>query len=316
MFEKLKSIIREVFDLSMDTAQPDVIYERVIGGTRVKGTNAVLLILSIFIASAGLNSNSVAVIIGAMLISPLMGGITAAGYGAGTNNYKMTRNALVKVAFQVVVAIIISTLYFRFSLITTTIPTEQLLARSEPTLTDVLIAVCGGLAGILALTREDSGTVVIPGVAIATAIMPPLCTVGYGLATAQWHVSLMAFYLFFINAFCIGGSATIMVRLLKLPTVKGLTPEQHRKVTRNFIILAIIIFIPAAIMSFSVYMEHVEEGNANTMYSANDSSSIKMDTGNGIQKSIDEKSHIKVLNYFSNSFISYEYNNLISASLV
>lgn len=173
-----------------------------------------ILMLAILIASIGLNMNSTAVIIGAMLISPLMGGITAIGYGIATNDLTLSKGAAIRLGIQVVICLITSTIYFTISPITTA--SSELLARTTPTAWDVLIALFGGLAGIIGQTRKEKSNV-IPGVAIATALMPPLCTAGYGLARHRLDYFGGALYLFFINSFFICLAAIVVLKLLRLP---------------------------------------------------------------------------------------------------
>lgn len=167
----VRQAIRSAFSLEEGSASPEEIRQSILSGAHVKGTNLCILVLAILIASIGLNMNSTAVIIGAMLISPLMGGIMAVGYGFALGDLRLSRRAFIGLLFQVIVCIVASTLYFSLSPISTA--HSELLARTMPTVWDVLIAVCGGLAGIIGVTRKEK-TNVIPGVAIATALMPPL----------------------------------------------------------------------------------------------------------------------------------------------
>ena len=162
--------LRNMFSLRWDMADPDEIHNTIISGAKLQGTNMCILMLAILIASIGLNMNSTAVIIGAMLISPLMGGITAIGYGIATNDLTLSKGAAIRLGIQVVICLITSTIYFTISPITTA--SSELLARTTPTAWDVLIALFGGLAGIIGQTRKEKSNV-IPGVAIATAPMPP-----------------------------------------------------------------------------------------------------------------------------------------------
>lgn len=196
----VKEILKDAFSLESDTANYEEIRTRLVEGGQVTGTNMCVLMLAIFIASIGLNMNSTAVIIGAMLISPLMGSIQAAAYGTATADLRLFRKSVIGLMFQVMVCLITSTLYFLISPISTT--TSELLARTQPTIWDVLIALFGGIAGIIGITRKEKSNV-IPGVAIATALMPPLCTCGYGIATGQWRFLLGAGYLFLVNSYFI-----------------------------------------------------------------------------------------------------------------
>jgi uncharacterized hydrophobic protein (TIGR00271 family) len=201
-----------------------------------KGTNLWILVFAIVVASVGLNMNSTAVIIGAMLISPLMGPINGIGYSIATYDFKLFRKALKNFSFAVITGLTASGVYFFLSPVSTA--HSELLARTSPTIYDVLIALFGGLAGILATTSRQKGNV-IPGVAIATALMPPLCTAGYGLATLQYDFFFGALYLFTINAVFIGISAVVMSRLLKFPLRTIVEPVQRKRI--NSIISAVII---------------------------------------------------------------------------
>lgn len=179
---KTIDILKDAFSLENDTADQNEIRTRLIAGGQVTGSNLGILMLAILIASIGLNMNSTAVIIGAMLISPLMGSIQAAAYAIASADLKLFRKSALGLFFQISISLLTSTLYFKVSPISTA--TSELLARIQPTIWDVLIALCGGLAGIIRITRTEKSNV-IPGVAIATALMPPLCTCGYGIATTQ-----------------------------------------------------------------------------------------------------------------------------------
>lgn len=176
--------INKYFDIHFERADDATIAKRLIGGAKIKGPALVTLILSIFIASIGLNMNSTAVVIGAMLISPLMGPILATGFGFATLNFTVVKSGILRLSLQVTIAVLASALYFYISPVQAA--TSELLARTEPNIFDVFIAIFGGLAGIIGQTRKTLDNV-IPGVAIATALMPPLCTAGYGLANGNWQ---------------------------------------------------------------------------------------------------------------------------------
>ena len=257
-------MFREAFDLHWDNAPYDEIRKNIILGSRVKGTNMCILILAIFIASIGLNMNSTAVIIGAMLISPLMGGIMAIGYGIATVDLKLVRNASLGLFFQVIICIITSTIYFSISPISTAC--SELLARTKPSIWDVLIAICGGLAGIIGVTRKEKGNV-IPGVAIATALMPPLCTAGYGLATQQITFFTGAMYLFFINGFFICLSTVVVIKIMKVPCKVYVNEKIRKKITRLTIIIALVITIPSVIWAYQLVRDTVFDNNVNNFLS-------------------------------------------------
>src|SRR5690606_31651666 len=193
------------FDITSEQEEFDTIHATVDKGIQFRGTNLWILTFAIIIATVGLNVNSPAVIIGAMLISALMGPILGMGYSLAVYDFTLFRRAMVNFGFAVLVSLIASTAYF---LITPRGEAHsELLARTQPNIYDVIIALVGGLAGIVAVSSKNKGNV-ITGVAIATALMPPLCTAGYGLATGRWNFFLGAFYLFTINSVFIA-AATI-----------------------------------------------------------------------------------------------------------
>ena len=197
--QRLQNFIEEVtkyFDLESELDNLDKIHENIVKDIAIKGTNLWILMFAIIVASVGLNMNSTAVIIGAMLISPLMGPINGMGYSIATYDFALLRLSVKNFSFAVIASLIASTTYFALSPISTAY--SELLARTSPSIYDVLIALFGGTAGIIAITSKQKGNV-IPGVAIATALMPPLCTAGYGLATGQLDFFFGALYLFTIN---------------------------------------------------------------------------------------------------------------------
>lgn len=217
-----------------------------------KGHSVWILIASIFIASIGLNTNSTAVIIGAMLISPLMGPILGIGFSVGTNDWFTLKRSLKYFSVAVGVSVLTSTIYF---LITPLKDAQsELLARTSPTLLDVFIAIFGGVTGIVAGSRKEK-TNVIPGVAIATALMPPLCTAGYGIATGHLDYFLGAFYLFFINSFFISLATLVIVRYLKFPQMNFVHPERERKIKMYMGIFIILVILPSAKIFWDVIVE-------------------------------------------------------------
>lgn len=214
-----------------------------------KGTNLWILVFAIVIASVGLNMNSTAVIIGAMLISPLMGPINGIGYSIATYDFKLLRKALRNFAFAVVTGLLASSGYFLLSPVSTA--HSELLARTSPTIYDVLIALFGGLAGILASSSKLKGNV-IPGVAIATALMPPLCTAGYGLATLQMDFFFGAMYLFTINAVFIGISAVAMSQMLKFPISTIVEPGRRKRINSWITVVILITIIPSIYFGYKM----------------------------------------------------------------
>lgn len=179
---RVKHIMRERFSLHDDKAEDTEIEARIRDGVELRGATPWVLIFAIFVASVGLNVNSTAVIIGAMLISPLMGPIMGAGLGVAVYDFDLVKRSLTNLGIATFISLVVSALYFSLTPLQQT--QSELLARTSPTIWDVLIALFGGLAGIVGITRQEKSNV-IPGVAIATALMPPVCTAGFGIATGQ-----------------------------------------------------------------------------------------------------------------------------------
>ena len=243
--EPLKSTVKKWFSITEDVASNEEIRDRLLSGGRITGTNMCVMVCAIIIASVGLNTDSVAVIIGAMLISPLMGSILAMAYGTVANDSYLVKKHLAGFGFQIAASVLTATIYFVLSPMKEATP--QLIARTNPTLYDVLIATAGGLAGIIGQTREDKANNIIPGVAIATALMPPLCTCGYSIANGQWRMLLGALYLFTINAYFIFGSSALVLSLLGTPKVREMTEAEwkrkKRRMIRNTILIPAVISI-------------------------------------------------------------------------
>jgi uncharacterized hydrophobic protein (TIGR00271 family) len=214
-----------------------------------KGTNLWILVFAIIIASVGLNMNSTAVIIGAMLISPLMGPINGLGYSIATYNMPLFRSALKNFGFAVGAGLVASTGYFALSPVATA--HSELLARTSPTIYDVLIALFGGLAGIVAISSRFKGNV-IPGVAIATALMPPLCTAGYGLATAQFQFFFGALYLFTINTVFIALAAVFVSQLLKFPITSIVQDGEKKRINQWISFVIFITIIPSIYFGYGL----------------------------------------------------------------
>ena len=241
--------------------------ERIKNGIWFRGPNVWILAFSIVIASVGLNVNSTAVIIGAMLISPLMGPIVGTGLALGTNDTDLLKLSAKNLLIMVVIALIASTLFFILSPLSLVNPTE-LEARTSPTIYDVLIALFGGLAGIFESSRKERGTV-LSGVAIATALMPPLCTAGYGLAHLNFHFFFGAMYLFIINGVFITLATYLMVKYLRFKTVSGVSADVARK-RRNLIsaILAIVL-IPSIYSAVNLVMDNNFQRNVESFVDEN-----------------------------------------------
>ncbi len=217
-----------------------------------RGANLWILACAIIIASVGLNVNSPAVIIGAMLISPLMGPIVGAGFALAIFDFALLRKSLANLFIATVVSLLVSTLYF---LITPFKDVQsELLARTAPNIYDILIAFFGGVVGVIAVTRVEKGNP-IPGVAIATALMPPLCTAGYGLATGQFGYFAGAFYLFSINCVFIGIATFLIIKYLKYPPKKQVDARQQRIVRNTIWVLVIIMLVPSSYLAYNLYRE-------------------------------------------------------------
>jgi uncharacterized hydrophobic protein (TIGR00271 family) len=241
--ESIKEKLKRMFSLSEDSASNEEIRSRLLDGGKVTGTNMCVLVCAMIIASVGLNMSSTAVIIGAMLISPLMGSILASAFASVSADYPLLRKHLAGFGVQIAISVTAAMIYFLLSPVKA--PTAELIARTSPTFYDVLIAFFGGLAGIIGQTRQDKANTVIPGVAIATALMPPLCTCGYSIANGRWDMLLGAGYLFIINTYFIFMSAGIILSVLKIPKMKELTPKQWKARRFRMIVNTIIIALPS-----------------------------------------------------------------------
>ena len=245
---ELREFMKGRFSLDEDKAQRDEVVASVSKGVEFRGVNLWVLIFATMIASLGLNVNSAAVIIGAMLISPIMGPIMGVGLALGINDFELLKKSLRNLALMFIVAIITSTVYFFISPLSSN--SSELLARTVPTTYDVLIALFGGLAGIVAQTRQDRTSTVIPGVAIATALIPPLCTAGFGLATGQFRFFIGAFYLFFINSVFIALATYAMVRFLQYEKKVFIDKVRERTVKRLMMVITLVTFIPSVVIGF------------------------------------------------------------------
>lgn len=242
----LKAYLRQYFDMSENREKEEDVVDEIASGVTFKGANLWILICAVFIASLGLNINSTAVIIGAMLISPLMGPILGMGLAVGIDDLPLLRRAVKNYMVATIIGIITATVYFFLT------PFQgvqsELLARTEPTIYDVLIAFFGGAAGIVAASIKDKGNV-IPGVAIATALMPPLCTAGYGIATGNLAFFAGASLLYFINTVFIAVATTFGVFLLRFRRKHFVDPQRCKFVHRMILAIAILTMIPAGYMT-------------------------------------------------------------------
>lgn len=258
--EAVKGYFHKLLDIRGDMMSYKELDQMMAENTVIHGSNMWILMLAILIASIGLNVNSTAVIIGAMLISPLMSGILTMGYSLAIRDLNMLKRAMGRFGTQVLISLITSTLYFLITPLD--IATDEMIARTSPTIWDVLIALFGGLAGMIGNTRQKKGNV-IPGVAIATALMPPLCTAGYGLATLQMKFLLGAFYLFLINTLFIMLSSAFVTVLLRVPVHHSVNAKQQKRINHIVALITTITIIPSFLIGTITVHRTVIEQNVN-----------------------------------------------------
>ncbi len=259
LVKNISKYLKELFNLQADKADDVDTIEDISRNVTFKGTNLWILIFAIFICSIGLNVNSTAVIIGAMLISPLMGPILGLGLGLGIYDVSLIKKSLLNIGIATAISVLASMLYFLISPLHDA--QSELLARTNPTIWDVLIALFGGLAGIVAGSRREKSNA-IPGVAIATALMPPLCTAGYGLAIGNMYYFIGAIYLYFINSVFIMVATMLMVRFLKFPKSKFINEVVEKRVKTFIGLFSILIIIPSIYLGYNVVQKSIFERNA------------------------------------------------------
>ncbi|MBR1792597.1 MAG: DUF389 domain-containing protein [Bacteroidales bacterium] len=265
LFHHFSATLQSIATLQ-DHVDVDAAAESIKNNVYFRGPNVYILFFAILIASLGLNVNSIPVIIGAMLVSPLMGPIVGFGLALGTNDTALLRDSLRHLGIMVAISIVTATLYFIFSPLRLENPTE-LLARTNPTIYDVLIALFGGFAGIFETSRREKGTV-LAGVAIATALMPPLCTIGYGLAYLNFRYALGALYLFFINSVFIGLATFLGVKYLRFPVKTYRNSSSQRNMHYTIVLGLIVIIIPSIISAISVIRQNNFERSVDSFVSA------------------------------------------------
>lgn len=263
----IKSFLRSILSMT-DYIDVDAAYQSVRNNVPFRGPTVYILFIAIIIASIGLNVNSIPVIIGAMLISPLMSPIIGFGLGLGTNDRQLVLSSLKNLGIMVAISLLASTLYFLLTPLEIDNPTE-LLARTKPTIYDVMIALFGGLAGVLEISRKEKGTV-LSGVAIATALMPPLCTVGYGIANLNWQNAVGALYLFFINSVFIALAAYITAQYLRFPKVQDTNGKHGQRVIMTSV-LVLILIVPSVFTAYNVIRENNFSKNATRFIKKNQS---------------------------------------------
>ena len=235
------------FNVRSEMEDYNFIHEEIENGVVFKGTNLWILIFAIVVASIGLKMNSTAVIIGAMLISPLMGPINGMGYSLATYDFFLFRKAIKNFSFAVGASLLTSTLYFAVTPVSTA--HSELLARTSPTIYDVLIALFGGLAGIIAMSTKRKGNV-IPGVAIATALMPPICTAGYGLATLQFNFFFGALYLFTIYTVFLAVASLFVCQFLRFPIRTDIGTERKKRINQYISLILTITIVPSVYFGY------------------------------------------------------------------
>ena len=247
-WEYIKAYFIDVIDLEKGVDKQGTI-EEIRTKKSMGGANAWMLMCSIVIASIGLSQNSQAVIIGAMLISPLMAPILGIGLSVGINDMSTLRVSLIHFGAAIFIAILTSTVYFYIF----DIPeiTSEIQSRTNPTFLDIFVAIFGGVAGIISIARKDI-SVTLPGVAIATALMPPLCVTGYGLATANWEIASKSFYLFFLNTFFVTFATYVIVRFLRFPYTQYLVKTLRRRNKILIVAFSLILIIPSIWIFFGV----------------------------------------------------------------
>tara|TARA_R110002049_G_scaffold206269_1_gene376803 strand:- start:48454 stop:49923 length:1470 start_codon:yes stop_codon:yes gene_type:complete len=296
LFTSIKKFLRDLLDFRDDTDR-DATIQAIKGDISFKGATAWILVCSIFVASIGLNANSTAVVIGAMLISPLMGPILGVGLSIAINDIDTLKKSLINLAIMIILSLLTAFLFFW--LFPLSEDTSELLGRVKPDIRDVLIAFFGGLALIIARTKRGTIASVIFGVAIATALMPPLCTAGYGLAKGNVEYFLGAMYLFVINTIFIAMATFIVLKVLRFPMLKYVNSKRRLFVSRMATLLAVVVMVPAVWTFLNVlkesnfdkdaknfvnnefaYLPHAEylKKNANYKYSGDGNSLIEINT--------------------------------------
>lgn len=250
----LKPLVRRLLSLKADKAPEEETIASIKAGIDFRGANLWILIFAVFVASLGLNTNSAAVIIGAMLISPLMGPIVGMGLGVGIYDFELLKRAFRSFVTATIFSVLTATFYFAITHINEA--QSELLARTSPTIYDVLIAIFGGMAGIVALcSTGQRGGNVIPGVAIATAIMPPLCTTGFGLATGNWSYAAGAFYLYLINSIFIALATFIGVNIMDFKKKVFMDKQREKRVKHIIITIAVLTMLPSTLLTYSLIRE-------------------------------------------------------------
>ena len=248
----MSSFFNNLFNLHINEDSKEKTLENVKSNISFVGANLWILACAILVASVGLNVNSTAVIIGAMLISPLMGPIVASGFALGMYDFQLLKRSLKNLLIATIVGLVVSTVYFFISPFKEV--QSELLSRTSPNIYDILIAFFGGLVGVIAVTRVEKGNP-IPGVAIATALMPPLCTAGYGLATGNYRYFLGAFFLYGINCVFICIATYIIVKLLKYPPKEQVDKKYQKRVRYGISVVVLLMLVPSIYFAYQLFAE-------------------------------------------------------------
>lgn len=246
--ERFINFFKDVFSINENKATKQEIKEEIVSASKLKGTNMSILIFAIIISCIGLNLNSESMVIGAMLISPMMGSIMGVAYALAIGDAKFFRRAFAALVIQITVSLITSTAYFLITPISA--PSVQLLSFTKPSVWMVIIAIVGGLSAGIGLTRKEKGNI-LSGVAIATGLIPPLCTVGYSIATLNWKYLINALYFFVINAYFICVSAIIVFKIIRISRKK-----EEKMIKNNLIIISIILIIPSIFLAYPIVKEN------------------------------------------------------------
>ncbi len=300
--------ILDSFRLKNEKEDFQTVINSIYKGVEFRGTNLWILVFAIFIASLGLNVNSTAVIIGAMLVSPIMGPIMGLGLGMAINDIELLKKSLFNYFFAACVGLTTSTIYFLLSPINDA--HSEILARTSPNIYDVLIALFGGLAGILATSSKQKGNV-IPGVAIATALMPPLCTAGYGLATSKYSFFFGAFYLFIINTVFIALATFVTARVLKFPFKHLLERKDEAKAHRIVWSVVIITLLPSMYFGYDIVQQNNFQQAANRFIEKE----AVLPNDYLLRKNIDTKNKLITLTY-GGQFIEEEKVQILRSKLM
>ena len=285
----VKSFIEEYLDVRRDKSDESEAVKSIREGVEMKGATIWILIAAILLASLGLNVNSTAVIIGAMLISPLMGPIMGVGLAIGLGDFDLMKRSFKNYLVVTLFSVVTPTLFF---LISPSVSDGQseLLARTSPTIYDVFIALFGGAAGFIALSTTKKGSV-IPGVAIATALMPPLCTAGFGLATGNLIYFLGAFYLYFINSVFICVATYLGTRVMRFSRLQYVDKEREKKVRKYIVWVVVLTMIPALYLTYGILNDTIYEGSVNRFVNEQ----LSFDNAQVVDKKVEKRDGMKEL---------------------